>query len=168
MLEIVRQICFRSFRRAGRHRPTFWCEPLRTDGSSRKRGRKPICEGAVRAWPAQASKPFQVPGTHGRTARSTVVHLAFGPLTVLPPREDQTLPQRSAGNVGYPGVGRAYPSRRRTPGMDEARLGPHYNARAGMPGASGGMSTALSWKTITSVSKPDAVSKSARCKAPIV
>jgi hypothetical protein len=41
---------------------------------------------SVRAWPAQASKAFQVPGTHGRTARSTVVQLAFGTLTVLPPR----------------------------------------------------------------------------------
>lgn len=40
----------------------------------------------VRAWPVQSSKPFQVPGTHGRTARSTVLHLAFGALTVLPPR----------------------------------------------------------------------------------
>lgn len=40
----------------------------------------------VRAWPAQASRPFQVPGTHGRTARPTVVQLAFGSLAVLPPR----------------------------------------------------------------------------------
>lgn len=41
---------------------------------------------SLRAWPTQASKPLQVPGTHGPTARSTVVQLAFGPLTVLPPR----------------------------------------------------------------------------------
>jgi hypothetical protein len=40
----------------------------------------------VRAWPAQASRPFQVPASHGRTARSTVVQLAFGALIVLPPR----------------------------------------------------------------------------------
>jgi hypothetical protein len=40
----------------------------------------------VRTWPAQASRPFQVPGSHGRTARSTVVQLAFGTLTVLAPR----------------------------------------------------------------------------------
>jgi Transposase DNA-binding len=40
----------------------------------------------VRTWPASASRPFQVPASHGRTARSTVVHLAFGPVTLLPPR----------------------------------------------------------------------------------
>jgi hypothetical protein len=44
---------------------------------------------AVRGWPPQASRPFQVPGTHGRTARSTVVQLAKGPLAVLPPRFEQ-------------------------------------------------------------------------------
>jgi hypothetical protein len=38
---------------------------------------------AVRAWPPQASRPFPVPATHGRTARSTVVQLAFGPLLRL-------------------------------------------------------------------------------------
>ena len=40
----------------------------------------------VRAWPAQASRPLQVPASHGRTARSTVVQLAFGTQTILPPR----------------------------------------------------------------------------------
>lgn len=40
----------------------------------------------VRSWPATASRPFQVLGSHGRTARSTMVQLAFGPVTVLPPR----------------------------------------------------------------------------------
>ena len=40
----------------------------------------------VRSWPATASRPLQVPGSHGRTARSTRVQLAFGPVTVLPPR----------------------------------------------------------------------------------
>ena len=40
----------------------------------------------VRTWPVQASRPFQVPASHGRTARSTQVQLAFGPLTVLAPR----------------------------------------------------------------------------------
>jgi Transposase Tn5 dimerisation domain len=43
----------------------------------------------VRTWPATASRPFQVPASHGRTARSTVVHLASGPLTRLPPRSEQ-------------------------------------------------------------------------------
>ena len=36
-----------------------------------KRDGKGICAGAVRSWPAQASRRFQVPGPHGRTARST-------------------------------------------------------------------------------------------------
>jgi hypothetical protein len=40
----------------------------------------------VRTWPAQASRPLQVPASHGRTARSTVVQLACGTLTVLAPR----------------------------------------------------------------------------------
>lgn len=40
----------------------------------------------VRNWPTQASRPLQVPASHGRTARSTMVQLAFGTLTVLPPR----------------------------------------------------------------------------------
>lgn len=40
----------------------------------------------VRSWPTIANRPLQVPASHGRTARSTVVQLAFGQLTVLPPR----------------------------------------------------------------------------------
>lgn len=40
----------------------------------------------VRSWKARASRPFDVPASHGRTARSTEVQLAFGELTVLPPR----------------------------------------------------------------------------------
>ncbi|MEO9027399.1 MAG: hypothetical protein ABI413_01135 [Ktedonobacteraceae bacterium] len=40
----------------------------------------------VRGWPTQARRLLQVPASHGRTARSTVVQLAFGQLTVLPPR----------------------------------------------------------------------------------
>lgn len=40
----------------------------------------------VRTWSAQANRPFQVPASHGRTARSTVVQLAFGTLTMLAPR----------------------------------------------------------------------------------
>lgn len=41
---------------------------------------------AVRVWAPQASRPLDVPATHGRTARSTVVQLAVGTLSVLPPR----------------------------------------------------------------------------------
>lgn len=40
----------------------------------------------IRSWPAQANRPFDVPASHGRCARSTVVQLAFGPVSILPPR----------------------------------------------------------------------------------
>jgi len=40
----------------------------------------------IRSWQATDSRPFQVPASHGRTARQTVVQLAFGPITIWPPR----------------------------------------------------------------------------------
>jgi hypothetical protein len=40
----------------------------------------------IRAFPVQASRPFSVPGTHGRTARQTEVQLSFGSIRVMPPR----------------------------------------------------------------------------------
>jgi hypothetical protein len=40
----------------------------------------------MRAFQPTDSRPFQVPATHGRTARLTVVQLAVGPVTILPPR----------------------------------------------------------------------------------
>ena len=40
----------------------------------------------ARAWPSQASRPFEVPARHGRQARSTQLQLAFGQMTLLPPR----------------------------------------------------------------------------------
>ena len=40
----------------------------------------------IRCWQPTDSRPFQVPATHGRTARMSVVQLAFGPVTILPPR----------------------------------------------------------------------------------
>ncbi len=49
-------------------------------------GRQKHLLDEVRTWSAQASRAFEVPASHGRTARSTQVQLAFGPLTVLPPR----------------------------------------------------------------------------------
>ena len=47
----------------------------------------------VRTWPAQASRPVQVPASQGRTARSMVVQLAFGALTVLAPRFEKRFSQ---------------------------------------------------------------------------
>ncbi len=40
----------------------------------------------ARALPSQASRPFEVPARHGRQARSTQLQLAFGQMTLLPPR----------------------------------------------------------------------------------
>jgi hypothetical protein len=40
----------------------------------------------ARSWPSQARRPFEVPARHGRQARSTQLQLAFGQMTLLPPR----------------------------------------------------------------------------------
>jgi Transposase DNA-binding/Transposase DDE domain len=42
----------------------------------------------ARAFPSQASRPFEVPARHGRQGRSTQLQLAFGQLTLLPPRHE--------------------------------------------------------------------------------
>lgn len=42
----------------------------------------------ARSWPSQASRPLEVPARHGHQARCTHVHLAFGQMTLLPPRND--------------------------------------------------------------------------------
>lgn len=47
----------------------------------------------IRSWSPQASRPFEVPASHGRTARSSVVQLAFGKVTILPPRFEKRCPK---------------------------------------------------------------------------
>ncbi len=42
----------------------------------------------ARSWPSQASRPFEVPARHGRQGRSTHLQLAFGQMTLLPPRHE--------------------------------------------------------------------------------
>jgi hypothetical protein len=42
----------------------------------------------ARSWPSQASRPFEVPARHGHQKRSTQLQLAFGELTLLPPRHE--------------------------------------------------------------------------------
>ena len=42
----------------------------------------------ARAFPSQASRPFEVPARHGRQARATQLQLAFGQMTLLPPRNE--------------------------------------------------------------------------------
>jgi hypothetical protein len=54
-----------------------------------------VCEDEIsysltqaRSWPSQASRPFEVPARHGHQARSTQLQLAFGQMTLLPPRHE--------------------------------------------------------------------------------
>jgi hypothetical protein len=49
----------------------------------------------ARSWPSQASRPFEVPARHGHPGRSTHLQLAFGQMTLLPPRNE---PRASKGN----------------------------------------------------------------------
>jgi Transposase DNA-binding/Transposase DDE domain len=42
----------------------------------------------ARAFPSQASRPFEVPARHGHQARSTQVQLALGHMALLPPRHE--------------------------------------------------------------------------------
>ncbi|WP_374229186.1 transposase [Ktedonobacter sp. SOSP1-52] len=42
----------------------------------------------ARAFPSQQSRPLEVPARHGHKARSTQVQLAFGHMTLLPPRHE--------------------------------------------------------------------------------
>src|SRR6266849_1416572 len=48
----------------------------------------------ARAFPSQASRPFEVPARHGNLGRSTRLQLAFGQMTLLPPRHE---PRASKG-----------------------------------------------------------------------
>jgi hypothetical protein len=61
----------------------------RTEGPSPEEEPHRHLRDTVRGWPPQASRPFDVPATHGRTARTTMVQLSFGTLSVLPPRFEQ-------------------------------------------------------------------------------
>ena len=42
----------------------------------------------ARSWPSQASRPFEVPARHGHQGRQTQLQLAFGQMTLLPPRHE--------------------------------------------------------------------------------
>src|SRR5258707_2438190 len=55
-----------------------------------------VCEEEItssllraRAFPSQASRPFEVPARHGRQARSTQLQLSFGQMTLLPARNER-------------------------------------------------------------------------------
>jgi len=152
MRQIVVQTCFRSAEACQATQIHFLVRAFENRRIEPEAERHTHLLDEVRAWKAPASRPFHVPGSHGRTARSTVVQLAYGALTVLPPRARETVRQRAAEVVGHPCLGRAVPRRRRAVGMASVNLGAHDDARTGMPSASGGMNTAGSWKTIITVS----------------
>jgi hypothetical protein len=42
----------------------------------------------ARSWASQESRPLEVPARHGHKARSTQIQLAFGQVTLLPPRNE--------------------------------------------------------------------------------
>jgi hypothetical protein len=42
----------------------------------------------ARSWPSQASRPFELPSRHGHPGRATQLQLAWGPMTLLPPRRE--------------------------------------------------------------------------------
>jgi hypothetical protein len=42
----------------------------------------------TRSWSSQASRPFEIPARHGHQARLTQLHLAYGHMTLLPPRNE--------------------------------------------------------------------------------
>ncbi len=84
--ETLARICSRSFKRVRRPETHF----LVRAGKSR---RVEVCEEEIsssltqaRAFPSQASRPFEIPARHGHPARSTQLQLAFGQMTLLPPR----------------------------------------------------------------------------------
>jgi hypothetical protein len=60
-----------------------------------KSRRVEVCEEEIsysltqaRSWPSQASRPFEVPARHGHPGRWTQLQLAFGQMTLLPPRQE--------------------------------------------------------------------------------
>ncbi|BCL79364.1 IS4 family transposase [Ktedonobacteria bacterium brp13] len=42
----------------------------------------------TRSWLSQASRPFEIPARHGHQARETQLQMAFGQMTLLPPRNE--------------------------------------------------------------------------------
>jgi len=42
----------------------------------------------TRSWSSQASRPFEIPARHGHQARKTQLQMAFGQMTLLPPRNE--------------------------------------------------------------------------------
>lgn len=88
MSEIGARIGFRSFTLVKKARPT--CLLRAAQNRRVEPGEEELAYSLDRArsWPSQASRPLEVPARHGQKARSTQVQLAFGQMTLLPPRHD--------------------------------------------------------------------------------
>lgn len=104
----------------------------------------------ARSWPSQASRPFEVPARHGRQARSTQLQLAFGQLTLLPPRARAASGQGPPDGMGHSRLGRAGSRRRGATGMDPGDLGAHHEACTSL-GAGRVVSTSLAGGGLSSM-----------------
>ena len=93
----------------------------------------------VRTWPATASRPLQVPASHGRTARSTQGQLAFGPVTLLPPRGEPRCGKAPLLGWAIRVWEEQTPAGEVAAGMDPLDLGPDDDAASRPGSASGGM-----------------------------
>ncbi len=86
----------------------------------------------ARARPCQESRPLEVPARHGHQARSTHVQLAFGHMTLLPPRHEPRASKEPL-TVWVIRVWEEQARRRREAvGMDPVDLGSHDDARTSM------------------------------------
>jgi hypothetical protein len=83
----------------------------------------------ARSWPSQESRPFEVPVRHGHQARLTQLQLAFGQMTLLPPRHE---PRADKDPVTV-WVIRVWEEQARdgkgATGMDLGDLGSHHHTR---------------------------------------
>jgi hypothetical protein len=77
MSESAAQICFRSAEAGLATQTHFLVRAFENRRIHPEEGAHTYLLDSVRAWPQTASRPFQVPGSHGRTARSTVVPPRF-------------------------------------------------------------------------------------------
>jgi hypothetical protein len=95
-----------------------------------------VCEAEIsssltqaRAFPSQASRVLELPARHGHQKRSAQLQLAFGQMTLLPPRARATSEQGAVDGVGHSCVGRAGERCRGAAGMGLVDLGSHHHAR---------------------------------------
>ena len=106
----------------------------------------------ARSWTSQASRPFEVPGSHGHQERSTQVQLAFGPMTLLPPRNESRAGKDPMTVWIIRERARENTRGRTTLGMDFADLVAYHHARTS-EGARGVVSTSLVGRRLSPMSQ---------------